>query len=145
MARAAITKVWPLYNAHFALLTETITALPYSVLDRYPVLRVLHPMTPVLANLARPFKPGVSADDARTISPEELDFLTLAQMIAFRYSSDMPGALGYARRLEDRILQTQLESRQFFLLRRERRGCPHGGRPDAGGHGRCTRRARAVR
>ncbi|MCK8468784.1 hypothetical protein M0722_16440, partial [Microbacterium sp. KSW4-16] len=111
VARAAIANVWPLYNAHFALLTEAVAALPNSVLDRYPILRVLHPMTAVLARSSRPFKPAVSADDARTISPEELDFLTLAQMIAFRFNGDMPGALGYARRLEDRILQTRLESR----------------------------------
>jgi ATP/maltotriose-dependent transcriptional regulator MalT len=32
-------------------------------------------------------------------------------MVAFRFNGDMPGALGYARRLEDRILQTRLESR----------------------------------
>ena len=111
IARAAVANVWPLYSAHADMLTSVVAALPTPLLDRYPILKALHPMTPVLARTTRPFKPVVYADDARAMSPEELDFLTLAQMIACRFSGDIAAALVYARRLEDRILQTPVESR----------------------------------
>lgn len=112
VARAAMSNVWPLFSAHFAALTEAIESLPAPVLERYPVLRALHRMTPVLARTTRPFKPLVYPDDARSMSPDELDILTLVQMIAFRFSGDVAAALIYARRLEDRILQVRVESRE---------------------------------
>lgn len=111
VARTAMMNIWPLYSAHADLLTEVITSLPSSVLERYPMLRVLHPMTPVLARTHRSFRPLISTDDARTMSPEEVDFQVLTQMIAFRLSGDLPAALGYAKRLEDRILHTRVEAR----------------------------------
>jgi ATP/maltotriose-dependent transcriptional regulator MalT len=111
VARAALDNVWPLFSSHYEALTDAIAALPNVLLDRHPVLKMLHPMTPVLARTTRPFKPLVYQDDARTMSPEELDILTLVQIIAFRSSGDVAAALIYARRLEDRILQTRSEAR----------------------------------
>ncbi|NYD67687.1 helix-turn-helix transcriptional regulator [Agromyces atrinae] len=111
IARAASTNIWPLYSDHTDMLTMAIAALPSPVLERHPMLRVLHPMTPVLARTSRPFKPVVYADDARSMSPEELDFVYLAHMIAFRLSGDTAASVSYARRLEDRLLQTRVESR----------------------------------
>lgn len=111
IAKAAMGNVWPLYSAHFELLTDAIEQLPASVLGRYPVLRVLHRMTPVLARTSRPFKPLIYPEDARAMSADELDLLTLAQMIAFRLSGDVAGASIYARRLTDRIEQIRVDSR----------------------------------
>lgn len=112
IARAAMSNIWPLFSSHSGLLRAAIVGLPSSVLERHPILRMLHPMTPVLARTTRPFKPLVYQDDARTMAPEEIDFLTLVQMVAFRTSGDVTAALVYARRLEDRILQTRIESRE---------------------------------
>lgn len=112
VARAALANIWPLYSAHFELLTAVVEALPGPLLERYPVLRILHPMTPVLARATRPFKPLVSPDEARTMSPDELDILTVVQMVGFRFSGDVAAALIYARRLEDRIVQVRVESRE---------------------------------
>lgn len=112
IARTAMANVWPLFSSHAAELRAAIVGLPSPVLERYPMLKMLHPMTPVLARTTRPFKPLIYQDDARAMSPEELDFVTLVQMIAFRTSGDVTAALTYAKRLEDRILQTRVESRE---------------------------------
>lgn len=112
IAAAAMSNIWPLYSAHFDLLAPAIEGLPASVLERYPVLRVVHRMTPILARTNRPFKPLIYPDDARALSPDDLDVLTLVQMIAFRFSGDVAAAMIYARRLEERILQIHTDSRE---------------------------------
>lgn len=111
IARAILANVWPLYSAHFDLLTSTVEELPSSLLDLDPVLRILHPLTAVLARTTRPFKPLVYPDDARRMSPDQLDVLTLVQMIGFRFSGDVAAALIYGARLQDRISQVSSESR----------------------------------
>ena len=110
IAKTAMANIWPLYSSHYVLLTKAIDMLPATVLERYPVLRVVHPMTPVLAR-NRPYKPLVYPDDARGMSPDELDALTLGQMIAFRFSGDVAAALIYAQRLEERIHQMHVDGR----------------------------------
>ncbi|MFB8188153.1 response regulator transcription factor [Microbacterium sp. NPDC055988] len=105
IARTAMSHLWPLYSEHFDELTRVVETLPPPVLTRYPALRVLHRMTPVLARTTRPFKPLVDPDNARAMAPDELDFVTLAQIVAFRFSGDVAAALIYARRLEERIQQ----------------------------------------
>ncbi|QEV98931.1 hypothetical protein F6J84_01550 [Microbacterium caowuchunii] len=112
IARAVIWNIWPLFSAHYDLLISAVVSLPSSVLERYPAIRLLHPLTPVLARTTRPFKPLVYPDDARTMSADELDMLTLVQLIAFRFSGDVAASLIYARRLEDRILQVPNETRE---------------------------------
>jgi len=111
IARAALSNIWPLYSSHHDALTAAVVGLPSALLERHPVLKMVHPMTVVLARTTRPFKPLIYQDEARSMSPEEIDLITLVQMIAFRSSGDVAAALGYARRLEDRILQTRVESR----------------------------------
>lgn len=106
IARVLMSNIWPLYSARYEQLTAAIEALPQSVLERYPVLRVAHRMTPVLARTTRPFKPLVYPEHSRSMSADELDILTLAQMIAFRFSGDVAAAMIYARRLQDRIPET---------------------------------------
>lgn len=112
IARTAMSSIWPLYSSHFEELRAAVATLPSAMLKRYPALRVMHPLTPVLAQTTRPFKPLVSPDEARTMSPDELDLVTLAQMVAFRFSGDVAAAIIYAQRLEDRILQIKVESRE---------------------------------
>lgn len=112
IARAAMSSFWPLYCAHFEALRAAVSTLPVAMLQRYPALRVVHPLTPVLARTTRPFKPLVSPDEARMMSPDELDLVTVAQMVAFRFSGDVAAALIYAQRLEDRISQIRVESRE---------------------------------
>lgn len=112
IANAAMSNIWPLYNDHFEELRRAVEALPGRILDRYPVLRLLHRMTPMQARTAHPFKPLIHPDEARSMSPDELDIVTLVQMIAFRVSGDVAAAVVYARRLEHRIRTVQVESRE---------------------------------
>lgn len=112
IASAVKENIWPLYSAHYDELIAVVEALPNGILDRNPMLRVLHRTTPVLARTTRPFKPLIGPDAAQSMDPDELDLLTLVQMVAFRFSGDVAAALIYARRLSDRIVQAQSESRQ---------------------------------
>ncbi|MCK8478320.1 hypothetical protein [Microbacterium aurugineum] len=112
IAHATMMNVWPLYSVHSEELVAAVESLPSAVLEQYPVLRILHRMTPVLARTRRPFKPLVYPEDARNMSADELDILTLVQMVAFRLSGDVAAAMIYARRLQDRIVQIRVESRE---------------------------------
>jgi DNA-binding CsgD family transcriptional regulator len=112
VARAALDNLWPLYSAHFEALSSAIESIPTAQLARYPALRALHPMTRVIARTVRPFKPINLSDEARSMSPSELDLITLVQMMAFRLSGDVTAALIYAKRLEDRLLQVRVEWRE---------------------------------
>lgn len=111
IARTAISNIWPLYTSHSDLLISAVVELPSAVLDRHPILRVMHPMLPVLARISRAFKPVAYTQDVRTLAPEEVDFLIFAQMTTFRFSGDISAALVCARRLEDRLLQVRVETR----------------------------------
>ncbi len=112
IARAAMRNIWPLYNAHFDELTAAVESLPGPLLKEYPVLRILHRMTPVLARTTAPFKPLVNPADARGMSPDELDILLLVQMVAFRLSGDVAAAMIHARRLQERILEDRGRSHE---------------------------------
>lgn len=112
IVQTVLFHIWPLYSSHATLLVAAIEELPNAALERHPLLRMLHRMTPVLSRTTRPFKPLVFADDTKGLSPEEIDLLTLIQMIAFRTSGDVEAALTYARRLEDRMTQTRAEFRE---------------------------------
>jgi DNA-binding CsgD family transcriptional regulator len=68
-------------------------------------------MTAVLSGSTRPFKPQLYSETAREMGPEEIDFVILAQLIAFRVSGDIEAALVYARRLADRIQNVRHKSR----------------------------------
>ncbi|MCK8478333.1 response regulator transcription factor [Microbacterium aurugineum] len=111
IARIIVANVWPLYTTYPEALTAAVVELPSSLLDRHPILRVLHPMTAVLARRSRSYQPVPHTQDARLMSPDELDFLLLAQMLAFRVNGDVTAAMVYARRLENRLLETAAEGR----------------------------------
>lgn len=111
IAKAAMVHIWPLYSSHYVLLTEAVEQLPGAVVDRYPVLKIVHPMTAIVARAHQPYKPLVYADAARDLGPDEVAALVLGQMIAFRMSGDVAAAVIYARRLEERIAQMYAESR----------------------------------
>lgn len=112
IAKVAVANILPLYHEHYGVLTSAVDGLPSKVLERFPILRFGHRMTAVLARTTRPFKPLIDPDAARTMSADELDVFTLMQMISFRFSGDVAAALIYARRLEDRILDIRVESRE---------------------------------
>ena len=103
IARAAMINIWPLLTDHTELLISVVSGLPIPALERYPVLQMVHPMTAVLARTGRPFTPLIYSENARQMSPEEVDFVVLTQIIAFRTSGDTEAALRYAQRLSDRI------------------------------------------
>lgn len=111
IARVAMFNIWPLLMSHTEQLISAIALLPSSVLEYYPALRLMHPMTAVLARTTRSFKPLMYTEHARSMRPEEVDFVILSQMIAFRTSGDIEAALLYAKRLEDRIHHVRIESR----------------------------------
>ncbi|KRA24869.1 hypothetical protein ASD65_10860 [Microbacterium sp. Root61] len=111
IARVAMFNIWPLLMSHTEQVISAIALLPSSVLEHYPVLRLMHPMTAVLARTTRSFKPAMYTEHARSMRPEEVDFVILTQMIAFRTSGDIEAALLYAKRLEDRIRNVRIESR----------------------------------
>ena len=110
IAKAAMSNLWPLCSAHPELLLSTINDLPAKVLERFPVLRVFHPMTPVVARTA-PYKPLGRPDDTRDRHPDELDATLLGQMIAARQSGNISAAQSYADRLESRLGQTTTDGR----------------------------------
>jgi len=103
IAAAAMQNLWPLYSSHHELLVQTIEKLPAETLDRYLALRVVHPMTPLLARTHRPFKPLIDPDEARALRPEEFDILALAQLVAFRLSGDVAASVVCAERLAERF------------------------------------------
>lgn len=103
IAQAAMAGIWPLFDNHYLALTAAIEQIPNSLLEDYPVLWVLHRVNPVLTHRRPMFKPKVSPDSLRTMSTDEIDMLTLAQMIAHRYSGDVTAAQAYATRLSDRV------------------------------------------
>lgn len=111
IARAAMFHIWPLLSSHTELLVTSVSALDSKLLARYPVLRLVHPMTALLARTTQPYKPLLHADEARSMSPEEVDFVLLTQMIAFRTSGEIGAALMYARRLGDRMDTVRVEAR----------------------------------
>lgn len=111
IARAAMINVWPLLTAHTELLVSTVSALDAHTLHRYPVLRIVHPMTAVLAGTPRSFRPEVYSEHARVMSGEEIDFVVLTQIIAYRTNGDVDAAQLYAKRLSDRLRDVQHESR----------------------------------
>ena len=100
-----VSHAWVLYSWHYDLLMQAIAGLPSSVIERQPLMRLVHPMTPILARTSRPFPPFVAAEEARQLSTEELDLLALSQLIVARLSGDEEAALKCAERLESRILQ----------------------------------------
>lgn len=112
IAQTAIHNIWPLFSCAFDELIQAIESLPSTVLERYPTLRAIHPITPVLARTNRPFKPLLYPADADSMSSDELDILLLVQMVTFRFSGDVAAAVIYARRLEERIAGARVDTRE---------------------------------
>lgn len=111
IAATAMFHIWPLVMLHIDLLIGAVGVLQEPVLDRYPVLRLVHPFTAVLARTTRPFTPRLYPEEAKTMSAEQVDMVLLTQLIAYRASGDVESALVYARRLHDRVQTVRVESR----------------------------------
>lgn len=112
LVRTLLANAWPLYESHYDLLTRAISSLPHAVVERNPVLSVLNPMAPVLFRTGRALTPVLHPDDARALSPDEVDLLTLVQMVAFRMAGDVTAAVAHAGRLHERMARTRTESRE---------------------------------
>lgn len=111
IARSAAANIWPLYNDYFEWLVSTVVGLPIGVLEQFPLLRVLHPMPTMFGRASPLFVLAADADEQRSMSPEETDFVYLGQMMAHRISGDISAALALSRRLERRLLAADFESR----------------------------------
>ncbi|MGO3885321.1 MAG: LuxR C-terminal-related transcriptional regulator [Mycetocola sp.] len=112
IAQVAMDHIWPLFNLRYAELTEAIEAIPRTVLDEFPLLSVLHRVNPILAHRRRPLRLRIDPDALRIMSPDEVDMITLSQMIATCHNGDVTTALTFAKRLSDRITLTGTELRQ---------------------------------
>ncbi|QIK64482.1 helix-turn-helix transcriptional regulator [Leucobacter viscericola] len=111
IARVAAANIWPLLTSHMERLTAAVSDLDSALLERHPTLRLVHPMMAILARTSRTFKTVAFTEDARRMSPEEVDFLILAQNIASRASGDTGAAILYAKRLKDRLQHTSVAAR----------------------------------
>ncbi|MFV0435376.1 MAG: LuxR C-terminal-related transcriptional regulator [Leucobacter sp.] len=107
-----MSNVWPLYSWHYELLIEAVSSLPTAVLERNQFLKILHPLTPVLARMSRPYFPMVTPDTAKTLTSDQLDLLVLAQMMASRISGDEESSIAHAKRLTNRIQNSRNTSRE---------------------------------
>lgn len=110
IADTAMANFWPLFSFHYTLLLTAVERVPPDVLERYPMLCAIRPMTQVLARTNRPFKPLIDPDTARAMSPDELDILILAQVLSFRFSGDIAASLVYARRLAERVANVDTDA-----------------------------------
>ena len=103
--------IWELYTWQYELLVRAISALPNRILERNPLLRLLHPMTAVIVQHGRPFLPSLGADAVKHWTPEQLDILVLVQMFAARFGGDEAGSLAHATRLTNRLATTRSDQR----------------------------------
>src|SRR5947209_2961796 len=89
IAEVATRKIWPLFNHDYLALGTAVGMVPETVLQRYPVLRLLHPVAPVLARSNRPFDPAAFDSTIRNAKPQETNLLMVMQVIAPRMSGDL--------------------------------------------------------
>jgi len=111
IVRTVLFNAWPLYSNHYEFLLSAIATLPNSVLMRNPLLRIVHPMTAVLSRTSRASLPPVSPDEIRSLSPGQVDLLTLGRMVECRLSGDEKGSLAFARQLAERVSEVRVETR----------------------------------
>ncbi len=98
--------IWPLYSRHPKLLQRAIAMLPSDVLASNPLLRILHPVTPVLTRTNRAVIPQFSDEAARSLTSEQLSFVMIAQIIAARVGGNEEASVRLARQLHHRILDS---------------------------------------
>lgn len=110
VARVVHEHLWALFDRHYSLLLETISALPGKTLDRYPVLRALHPMTPALSGSSAPFNPS-SLDGVEAPSDSVKDVLIVLQILTSRWNGDLRRSAEYARGLRSRIFELTVPDR----------------------------------
>ena len=111
IAQTVVRNAWPLYNFRYERAREAVNSLPTAVLERYPVVRMIHPLTPVLAHGGNEhLAPLLAPGDIRGMSAEQLSVLFLAQMVAHRLSGDVATAMGYAQQLRERIEQVSVDA-----------------------------------
>lgn len=112
IARAILRNVWPLYDRHYDELVRMVGSLPTETLDRHPVLRGLHPLTPIRACKSPRSMPRMSAPDTRDSDPDQEDLLTMTQMMLLRVFGDESGSVRCAQRLSARLERTRNDARE---------------------------------
>lgn len=101
--------LWLLYSWHHELLLRAISTLGSATLDRNPLLRILHPVTPVLSRANGPSAPVFTADGGRQLNSEQRSFFMAAQIVAARVSGNEEVALRIARQLHSRLADASNE------------------------------------
>lgn len=107
VARVISAHVWSLFNTDYPAVIDAIGRIPAQVIERHPVLRLLHPMTPVVARASRPFDASQFNMYLQSSSVNPA-IVTVMQMIAARVSGDIATAQGYAKRLGDLIQRNRI-------------------------------------
>ncbi|MFC4242553.1 LuxR C-terminal-related transcriptional regulator [Gryllotalpicola reticulitermitis] len=105
VAEILMHNMWHFYNGDFAAAQAAIASLPGPLLDRFPVLRLAHPIGVVEARTDRPFASADFDDLLAASDPAAAGLLIMAQVTATRVSGDVAGALSAARRLRAWIQQ----------------------------------------
>ncbi|GAA3641527.1 hypothetical protein GCM10022200_26620 [Microbacterium awajiense] len=109
LARVVHENLWTLYDRHYEILLQAISELPGRTLERYSVLRALHPMTPALAASSAPFDAS-SLDDVEA-SETVRDMIVVLQILTSRWNGDLRGSAEYARVLRARIYDLAVPDR----------------------------------
>jgi DNA-binding CsgD family transcriptional regulator len=113
IAETITANIWPLFTHQYVAMIQAVSTLPAATVGAYPVLRLVHPLAPVLARSSG--KPNDAAFERalQDRPPSEVDLLMLMQVIETRMSGDVTSALRYARRLEDRLRASISSSRDL--------------------------------
>ncbi|GAA1860182.1 hypothetical protein GCM10009796_23200 [Microbacterium koreense] len=102
--------LWTLRDQCFEELTDAIQRVPGRELDDAPLLKLLHPMTPVIAASSAPFDTNTLASvDAP--SAVARDTLVALQTIAAQWSGDMRASATHAEELRRRIYEESVPER----------------------------------
>lgn len=93
----ATENFWTLLTGHENLLGKVVAELPSELLHRFDLLRIAHPVAPVLArsgSFPTPVIESVKWRDARQL----LDY-SLSKLITHRFAGDLRTATGFAERI----------------------------------------------
>lgn len=71
IAQAIVRNAWPLYNSHYTLAVEALHTLPTAVVERHPIVRMMHPLTAVMAQGAPHRFTPTALGDLRGLDADE--------------------------------------------------------------------------
>jgi len=113
IARTIVDHGWPLFASHYDLTVGVVAALPTAVTNRYPALRLMHPVTQMISPISPELlRPMIDAEDTEQMDADELDAALGVQMVTLRHSGDIAAAMERAVRLRDRLLHLHIDSHE---------------------------------